>query len=177
MKTAEPPKPIIVRRNVKHEFTPEETAELNTQFRQAYQTLKATEAEFDNVKAVWKSKTTEAEARMETLSATLNAGFEMRNQNTECVLRPLDKKKDFYLWPAPEDEAHGQLIATEDMTPDDFAQDLIRAEAAFSKKVEIELWSAERCLEWIDETLGKEPAKGFKEPVQAKIEAEREKAE
>jgi len=139
-------KPIIVKKNVRHDFTPEETAALNVDFRQSFANLKAVEAEFDNVKALWKSKTTEAESRMEVLNATLQAGFEMRQKDCVVVFRPADKKKDFYLVDALAFDGKpvegDEPILTEDMTQADFEQDLIQAEAAFDNKVEIILWEA-----------------------------------
>lgn len=137
-------KPIIVKKNVKHNFTPEEVAALNVDFRNAYQNLKSVEAEFDNVKAVWKAKVTESESRMETLSATLNAGFEMRTKECAVIFRPADKKKDFVLIvEGDEGEAEaGPIIATEDMTDDDFHQDLVQAESCFDHRKELDLWEA-----------------------------------
>ena len=90
--------------------------------KQSFATLKSVVAEFDNVKAVWKAKTTEAESRMETLNSTLQAGFEMRDE--QCVIvfdvkagkivriRPLHfdwkyDRKDFNAWRM---EAHGQVL-------------------------------------------------------------------
>lgn len=40
-----------ITRSVKHKFTTEEIAGLNTEFRQSFADLKAVEAEFDKVKA------------------------------------------------------------------------------------------------------------------------------
>lgn len=154
MKTTEP-KPIIVKKNVRHDFSPDEIAGLNVDFRQSFANLKAVESEFDNVKAVWKSKTTEAESRMEVLNATLQAGFEMRQKDCVVMFRPADKKKDFYLpqkieelvgpvWDVSEISGIDDLdpVLTEDMTQADFEQDLIQAEAAFDNRVEIILWEA-----------------------------------
>ena len=142
-------KPLIVKKSVRHDFTADETRELHTQFRQAYAALKATEAEFDNVKGLWKAKTTESEARMETLNMTLQAGFEMRQKECIVIFRPVAKKKDFYIADGftvsnvtgePSDD--NIPILTEDMTQADFEQDLIQAEAMFENRVELELWAA-----------------------------------
>jgi hypothetical protein len=140
MKTEQ--KPIIVKKSVRHDFTPPEIAGLNVDFRQSFANLKAVEAEFDNVKALWKSKTTEAESRMEVLNATLQAGFEMRQKDCVVVFRPADKKKDFYLLEGYSPDLSIEPVLTEDMTQADFEQDLIQAEAAFGDRVELILWQA-----------------------------------
>jgi len=134
-------KPTIVKKNVRHDFTADEIKQLNVDFGQAYDTLGAVEAEFESVKAVWKSKTTEAESRMTTLRATINAGFEHRLKDCVVVFRPADKKKDFYL---AEETLNVDLkpLLTEDMTQADFEQDLIQAEGGFENRAELELWNA-----------------------------------
>lgn len=135
--------PTTVKKNVRHDFTADEIKMLNVDFGQAFDTLGAVESEFDNVKAVWKAKTTEAESRMKTLRATINAGFEHRLKDCIVIFRPADKKKDFYLADAKptEDEMLPQPVLTEDMTPLDFEQDLIQAESGFENRVELELWN------------------------------------
>jgi len=89
--------PKLIKRSVKHVFTPEETAALNVDFRNSFANLKAVEAEFDSVKASYKAKTTEAASRMETLATTLQAGFEIRDQNCVLVLDFKAGKKFYYL--------------------------------------------------------------------------------
>ena len=64
----------------------------------------------------------------------MRAGFEMRVKECAVKMRPQDKKKDYLV--------DGLLVLTEDMTQDDFQQDLIRAEALFTKRTEIQLWDA-----------------------------------
>lgn len=142
-------KPIIVKKTVKHTFTPEETAGLNKEFGEAYDSVKSAEADFDAVKAVHKSKITEAESRMTTLRATINAGFEMRQKDCVVVFRPGDKKKDFYSMECLNPVAGGELLLkdsvplfTEEMTQEDFERDLIQAESAFEKRVELTIWQA-----------------------------------
>lgn len=136
-------KPPIVKKNVRHDFTSDEIKMLNVDFGQAFDTLGAVESEFDNVKAVWKAKTTEAESHMKTLRATINAGFEHRLKDCVVIFRPADKKKDFFLQTDWENQEKGFAvpIATEDMTTADFEQDLIQAESGFENRVELELWN------------------------------------
>ncbi len=142
-KPAVPPK--LVEKNVKHTFTAEEVAQLNVDFRQSFSTLRSVEADFDAVKASYKAKITEAESRMTTLDATLQAGFELRKTSCRVVYRPKDKKKDFYLAePLPEgvsDITSGVApVLTEDMVGDDFQIDLIQAESSFDRREEISIF-------------------------------------
>ena len=131
-------KPRIETKSVKHTFTVDEVNQLNVDFRQSYSNLKAVESEFDNVKAVWKSKTTEAESRMETLSATLQAGFEMRQERCRVVLDPKQSKKFYYLETSPED---AEPVLTEAMTEADFQTELLEAESKFDAREDIELFT------------------------------------
>ena len=142
MKTPNP-KHKIVKRSVKHVFSPEETANLHTEFRQSFANLKSVEAEFDSVKASYKAKTTEAESRMETLNATLQAGFEIRDKNCVLVMDMKSGKKSYYLESAlvegelPED---AEPVLVEAVTDADRQQELIEAEAKFEAQDKIELF-------------------------------------
>ena len=135
------PKPIIVERNIKHTFTSDEIAALNVDFRNAYDAVKSAEADFDSVKAVHKAKITEAESKMTTLRATINAGFEYRKTKVEVRMNPLERTKDFWDIPERVDRCPAFLF-TENMTEEDFQLDLIRAEEPFEKRCELELWNA-----------------------------------
>jgi len=134
----------VVKRSVKHVFTTEETAQLNTEFRQSFANLKSVEAEFDSVKASYKAKTTEAESRMETLNATLQAGFELREKPLVLILDVKAGKKSFYL---ESDLVDGALpetaepVLVEAVTDADRQQELIEAEAKFEAKEDIALFS------------------------------------
>lgn len=143
-----PIKPKIETKSIKHTFTPEEVLQLNRDFRRSYDSLKSVEAEFDSVKATYKAKTTEAESRMETLSATLNAGFEMRPEKCRVLFAPHQLKKFYYLESAfgvyrngePMDDLNDPVLV-EPMTPDDFQAELIEAEAKFELREEIPLFA------------------------------------
>lgn len=148
-----PAKPPVVKRNVKHTFTTDETSLLHVEFRQAYANLGAVESEFEAVKAQHKAKITEAEARMETLNSQLQAGFETRTKDCVVLFRPADKKKDFYVLAEVEALSAEDFVEAvtdrkilpaviEDMTSEDFEQDLLQAEAAFESRSEIPLWNA-----------------------------------
>ena len=135
-----------VKKSIRHQFTPEEVAGLNVEFRQSFATLKSVVAEFDNVKAVWKAKTTEAESRMETLNSTLQAGFEMRDEQCVIVFDVKAGKKSYFLKEAYDlaDKAGNDLpaaVLVENMTKDDYEQELIQAESNFDAKEDIELFN------------------------------------
>lgn len=134
------PKPIIVKKSVKHQFTPPEVAQLNVDFGQAYDAVRSAEADFDAVKAVHKAKIQEAETKMVLLRATINAGFEYRETELKVVFFPAEKKKRYYLPDHPIKEELALMV--EDMSPEDFQQDLIQAESIFSDRKELTLWQA-----------------------------------
>ena len=145
-------KPKIETKSIKHTFSPEEIMRLNGEFRRSYDSLKSVEAEFDSVKATYKAKTTEAESRMETLSATLNAGFEMRPEKCVVVFYPKDSKKYYFLekfiaeiWkgeiPADKEVLAINCCLSEAMTPADFQAELIEAESKFELREEIPLFT------------------------------------
>ena len=147
------PKLKIIKRAVKHVFTTPEIAQLNTDFRQSFATLKSVEAEFDSVKASYKAKTTEAESRMETLNATLQAGFEIRDKNCAVIMDMKAGKKYFFLEEQiPEEwEKHyatveswpkEKAVFTEPITEADRQQELIEAESKFEKCESIQLFKA-----------------------------------
>lgn len=137
-------KPIIVKKRVKHVFTFDETHELHMGLLKSLENYRALESEFDSVKATYKAKLTEAESQRDTLMALIRAGWEMRDKDCEVKMRPADSKKDYYVWLRNAVTGDEQQVAvlTEDMTKEDFAQDLFRAESIFSNKAELVLWEA-----------------------------------
>jgi len=126
----------IETKTIKHVFTADERAQLHNDLLVALATKDTTDDDFENVKATWKAKVTEAEARVGTLAATLRAGFDMRNARCRVVFRPLDRKKDYFLDGQPDSPP----VLIEDMTETDFQEDLIAAEAEFELREEIELF-------------------------------------
>ena len=141
--TKEPALPVV-KKSVKHIFTIPEIAQLNVDFRLADKTVHSIETEFDSIKASYKAKTTEAESRKETIGTALDAGFEMRIKECVVVFRPADRKKDFHLKEVVTEAGNtvGLVpILTEEMTKDDFEQDLLQAESAFESRTDLPLWS------------------------------------
>src|SRR5262245_48383874 len=120
---------------IKHTFTPDERAQLSNDLVVALATRTTTEKEFENVKATWKAKVTESEARVDTVAATLRAGFEMRQTRCRVTYRPKDRKKDYFL----EAQQDGEPVLIEEMTEADFQADLLAAESAFELREEITL--------------------------------------
>jgi hypothetical protein len=162
------PAPLpVVKRSVKHDFSKDETAVLYVDFRQAHRNVAAAESDFESVKAQHKARIAEAEAKMGTLDAKLQAGFEMRDKECWVLYRTADHKKDFYVVPeftrdpaSPRHircKAEGLSIAveflkmfpevkpilTEDMTAEDYEQDLLAADSEFESRSDIELWAAD----------------------------------
>lgn len=128
--TKEEPKPMIIKRMVKHVFTPDDRMQLTDIMLGAMDAKTSREDEFQAVKDSYKAKISEAESQVTSLAATLRAGFEMRTK--DCAVRFLpDKKKEIT------DLETGELVAVEDMTPDDLQIELLQAEAEFECKEEI----------------------------------------
>lgn len=132
-------------KNVKHDFTPQELMSLGGELARGISEHRGVEAEFDQVKATYKAKIAEKDAKIDSLSTALVNRFEMRNKRCVVVFRPKDRKKDFYVIISPEGTdvmMEEKPALTEDMTRDDYQQELIDAEAKFEKRVEIPLFNA-----------------------------------
>lgn len=139
-------------KTIKHSYSHEERETLGSDLARAFGSLRGVENEFDQVKASYKSKTTEAEAKIDRISTNITNGFEMRDVVCVVRYRPADKEKDYYVesevakleldtnngnkaaskWPP--------VVLTEKMTADDFQQELIEAESKFDAREEIQLF-------------------------------------
>lgn len=128
-------------KNVKHTFTPEERQAQGQDLARSVGDLRGIHAEFDQVKANYKAKITEKEAKIDSISTSLVGGFEMRNKRCLVAFRPDKREKDFFLV-----DDNNKLIEpavavlTEPMTREDFQQELIDAESLFEKRKEIDLF-------------------------------------
>lgn len=127
---------------LKHEFTQEERNEMAKSLARTFGELRGVHSEFDQVKASFKSRIAEKESTIEKLSTDTMNGFDMRNIECVVVLRPKDKKKDFFKADGFNEEAPGKPLLIEDMTLNDFQQELIEAESKFEKREEIALFQA-----------------------------------
>jgi hypothetical protein len=137
--------PIKTTKSVKHTFNPEERNQIGGDLARAIAGLRGTEAEFDQVKASYKAKTTEHEAKIDSLSTALMNGFELRNERCVVLYRPADRKKDYYLEKDYAQLQEGELVTIpavliEDMTADDFQAELLQAEAQFECREELPLF-------------------------------------
>jgi hypothetical protein len=224
----------IVKRSVKHNFTPKETSTLYAEFRQSFADLNAIEAEADAIKNSYKAKTSAAESNMKAIDAKLQAGFDIREKPCVRILDLTAGKKRFYL-ETDIDPVNGEIgadaapVITEDITDADRQQELLDAESVFEKKAAIELfkpagpdagwitvgrldgkWSSalkvtvgknalterldgeqqatkkrpdavklavKRFTIWVEEQLGKEPAKGFTSAAALVVAAHAEREE
>lgn len=216
-----PIKPKIEVKSVKHDFTTDEHRQLGGDLARCISSLRGIEAEFDQVKASYKSKTTEAEARIDKISTDITNGFEFRNERCLVVLDVKESKKHFYLESAL---VKGEIpkglepVITEPLTDADRQTELLEAESKFDAREDIELFPATesdsgiltvgrlggkwfsalrikigtrviterldseqtcskkrnvqiertcgRFIKWVEENLGREEAKGFKNAVE-----------
>lgn len=118
-------------KNVRYSFSPTEMQDLGKSLACSFGSLRDIEAEFDGIKASYKSKTAEAEARIDRLSTDITNGFVMRDTPCFVVYRPADKEKDFYLTELDASRAiEGAYevvpVLTEKMTANDFQQEIIQ---------------------------------------------------
>lgn len=118
----------LVDKTIRHDYTTEELVTLGGEMAQALAGLRGIETEFDQVKSSYKARTSEKEALIDRLSTNRMNGFELRLVKCRLVFRPKDRQKDYYLDGADEDS---EPVLTEDMTQDDFIQELFQAEARF----------------------------------------------
>lgn len=139
--TEETPKLKTEIKNVRHDFSGEEKQQLGGDLARAFGALRGIESEFDGIKASYKSKTAEAEAKIDRLSTDITNGFVMRDTPCFVTYRPSEKEKDYWM---PNKEgtapAPGLPVLTERMTADDFQQELIEAESKFDCREEISLF-------------------------------------
>jgi hypothetical protein len=131
---------------IKHQFTHEEREQLGSDLARAFGGLRGIESELDSIKASYKSKTAEAEAKIDRLSTDITSGFVMRDTPCFVVYRPIDKEKDFYLTEVDAKSGENGLkgnplaVLTERMSASDFQQELLEAESKFDAREEIELF-------------------------------------
>lgn len=131
------PKPKIETKQLRHDFTDLERAGMGGDLSRVIAGLRQLQNEADESKASFKAKITASEAEVDRISTSLMNGWEFRLKRCRVVMRPKDKKKDFYLEDAPQD---AKPVLTEDMTNADFELDLIAAEARFDNREEISLF-------------------------------------
>lgn len=135
-------------KSLRHSFSPEERAEIGASLAREIGHHRSVEADFDQVKADYKAQLAKIDAQINDLSTNLMNGFDIRPERCVVIFRPEDKKKDYFLErdmiaDAPaEGEPRKEIppVATEEMTPDDFQQELLQAESKFDKREEIALF-------------------------------------
>ena len=137
--------PKIEVKSLKHVFTEPERNVIGGDLARSIAGLRGIEAEFDQVKASYKARTAESEARIDALSTNLMNGFEMRSEKCVVIFRPKDRKKDYYLEADYTDSKTGKkalppVALTEEMNQQDFDLELIQAEAKFDDREEITLF-------------------------------------
>lgn len=130
-------------KRIRHQFTPDEIAAKNIEYRQANRKAAAVAMEFDSVKARYKAMVSEAEARASGLDALIEGGFEMRDEKCVVIYDVAEKLKHYHLETAlvkgelPKDSVPAH---TEPMTDEDLQISLVDAEAQFENVENIALF-------------------------------------
>lgn len=109
---------VIEKRLLRHELTPEEREEKQSELLGALEERTILEALFSGVKTDFKAKIESAECRVTLLSSVLRAGYETRAEELEVVFRVDDGEKDFYRM------GGGDMVLTEKMVESDYVQEL-----------------------------------------------------
>jgi hypothetical protein len=145
-KASAPPPPAPTRteprkglKSIKHTYSKEERQNLGEEMARQVNDLRATESEFEQVKAQYKSRTALAEAIMHKCAAALTSGFEFREvphvlyldiKRRRRVWFPQEAEdsgmlKNVARWSALEwDAAAAKYGVVEEMRPDDFQAEL-----------------------------------------------------
>lgn len=130
-------------KNVKHVFTPSERLTIGTDLSRTLGGKRGIEAELDQVKASYKAKLAEADAKIDKLSTDLQNGFEMRDKACVVHFIPKERIKYYYLESDCGDAgpvADTEPVAVEPMTYEEFQTELLMADAAFDKREEITIF-------------------------------------
>lgn len=135
----ETPKPVIEVKLIKHTFSTDELNDLGMQLARAHTTMGEIDAELEQVKSNFKSRTAEQEAIIGRSSSARLAGYEMRNARCRVVYRPKVGKKDYFLEHA---DPKAAPVLIEDMSPADMQAQLIPDEPKFQAREEIPLWTS-----------------------------------
>lgn len=129
----------IEERVVKHEFTPTERLEIGAELARSLQRMASLETEFEGVKASYKAKLAEAESQVANHAASIQNGFDMRKKRCRVIFRPKDRKKDYF--PEIKDGVFDtKVVLVDDMSQDDFQDELFQAEQQFERRCEVLLF-------------------------------------
>lgn len=131
------PSPKLETKVIRHDFTPTERNTIGSDLARAIAGLRGTQAEFDQVKASYKARTTEAEARIDSLSTSLMNGFDMRETRCRVAYSPKERLKFYF---REQDPVDAEPVMTEEMTAEDFQAELIQAESDFERREELQLF-------------------------------------
>lgn len=123
---------------VKHILTPTEKQQLGLSLAQALGEMRGVEAELEQVKAEYKSKTRTIETRINGLETSITNGFQMVNRECVVVFFPDKKEKHFFV--EGDDVTKADPVAVETMTNEDFVTELLAAESNFEQREELQLF-------------------------------------
>lgn len=149
--TKDPIEPKIklrrTKRTVRHDFDDTEKAKLHQEFHQAAKEAGAAEMEMKAVAATYKGKVETAKSKAGTLSATIDAGFELREKPVAFLLNVKNKRRLFYLEDQIEVKKDAEVIkkdakpvVDEPATEQDFQNELLEAEQKFELRDEVPLF-------------------------------------
>lgn len=125
-------------RTIKHVYSNDEKLTIGNELAHAHEKLGQIEAEFDEVKASFKAKTTEQEAKVGVLATNLRNGYDMRSARVWVTMIPKTGKKE---WRLETDDSDCLPVLIEDMQPEDYQAAMELAEREFEAKEEIQLFA------------------------------------
>ncbi|MCC7375381.1 MAG: hypothetical protein IT581_12070 [Verrucomicrobiales bacterium] len=123
-------------RLVRHDFTTAEKVEKGSELARAMQKVQEREDELKASASAMKAGVDEAKAAARKIHTDVLNGFDTRMTRCRVVLRPKERKKEFY--PEIKDGVFSTVPSiTEDMTDEDYQLDLIASEQRFERRAEI----------------------------------------
>ena len=125
-------------RTIKHVYTNDEKLIIGNDLAHAHEKLGQIEAEFDEVKAGFKARAAEQEAKVGVLATNLRNGYDMRSARVWVTMIPKTGKKE---WRLETDDSDAIPVLIEAMEPEDYQAAMELAEREFEAKEEIQLFN------------------------------------
>lgn len=122
---------------VRHVFTDVEKLDLGQQLAREAENLESIEGNFEEVKAEYKAKVAASEARSKLLFQYVRNGFQTREARCWATLLPKVGKKE---WRLEGQDETAEPVLVENMEPHDYQLELIRGEARFGHREELQLF-------------------------------------
>jgi hypothetical protein len=122
---------------VRHVFTDVEKLDLGQQLARENDNLESIEGNFEEVKAEYKAKVAASEAKSKLLFQYVRNGFQTKEARCWATLLPKIGKKE---WRLEGQDETAEPVLVEPMEPHDYQLELIRGEARFSHREELQLF-------------------------------------